>query len=54
MGKTMAARTQDVQWTEGRVTSQASMITATAPATSCSPTADTRCMRLYAMQVVQK
>ena len=54
MGKTMAARTQDVQWTDGRVTSHASMTTATTPAAACSPTADTLCMRLYAMQVVQK
>jgi len=50
----MAPNTQEVQWTEGRVASQASMIAATTTAANCSLTAETRRMRLYAMQLEQK
>ena len=50
----MAANTQDVQWIDGRVRSQVSITTAITTAKSCSPTAETRRMRLYAMQVEQK
>ena len=50
----MVASTQDVQWIDGRVRSQVSMMVATTAAESCSPTAETRRMRLYDMQVGQK
>ena len=50
----MAASTQDVQWIEGRVRSHVSITTAISTAESCSPTAETRRMRLYDMQVGQK
>ena len=50
----MVASTQDVQWIDGRVRSQVSITTAIAAAGSCSPTAETRRMRLYDMQVGQK
>ncbi len=50
----MAANTQDVQWIDGRVRSQVSITTPSTAAESCSPTAETRRMRLYDMQVEQK
>ena len=50
----MAASTQDVQWIDGRVRSQVSMMVAITAAESCSPAAETRRIRLYAMQVEQK
>ncbi len=50
----MAASTQEVQWIDGRVKSQVSITIAIATEESCSPTAETRRMRLYDMQVEQK